>query len=127
MIRRDRVGYSAKQIKEIKHKMKNGKMQMKTMTVGDLTFEQIKEEMFQAALADYLDFHSINQDIHSFMEDAFNGDSEKLATATFVAEELMKSLESAGIKEGDIKRIKYVNKDAYDSPEQFMREEGLIK
>ncbi|WP_420720623.1 hypothetical protein [Enterococcus faecalis] len=121
------MGFSTKQIKDIRHKMKNGKMQLKQFTVGDLTFDQVKEEMFQAALIDYLDFHGIKEDIHSFMHDALNGDSEKLATAQFVADETVKKIEAAGLKDGDVKKIKYVNKDAYDSPEQFLREEGLIK
>ncbi|MHC5215640.1 hypothetical protein ACYSNR_03165 [Enterococcus sp. LJL128] len=120
------MSFSKKRIKQIKHQIKNGKIQLKNFTVSDLNFEEIKEEMFQAALIDFLDFLNIKQDIHSFMAEAMNGNEDRLKIAQFVADELMKKINDLGIKDGDVKSIKYVNKEAYDSPLEFLKEEGLM-
>ena len=116
---------SSKRIKEIKHKMKNGKLQTKIIKL-ETSFDQVKEIAFISAMANHLEKLGIEQDVISFMDEALAGNPKKERIALAVAAEFEKNFIASGITENDVKNVNIVNKDAYDSPEQFLKEEGLI-
>lgn len=113
-------------LKEIKHKMKNGKLQLGNFSVKPTNFQDVKEMALVAAVADYLDKHGIKQDVFEFLDEAVAGNSWKTKVATDIALQLENGFKSKGIKPGDVKTVKFINSDAYESPEEFLKEEGLI-
>jgi len=120
------MGQSAKKIKEIKHKMKNGKLQTKTIKL-ETSFDQAKEIAFVSYVANHLEEIGIKQDVIGFLDDALAGDSTKERIALRLATEFENIFGNLGISKDDIKGVTIVNTDAYGSPEEFMKEEGLIK
>lgn len=120
------MGQSAKKIKAIKHKIKNGKLQTKTIKL-ETSFDQAKEIAFISFVANHLEEIGIKQDVIGFLDDALAGDSKKEKIAQGLAVEFENVFSNLGITKDDVKGVTIVNADAYDSPEQFMREEGLIK
>ncbi|MFD2307983.1 hypothetical protein [Enterococcus termitis] len=120
------MGQSAKKIKEIKHKMKNGKLQTKTIKI-ETSFEQAEELAFISFVANHLEAAGIEQDVIGFLDDALAGDSKKERIALNLASEFENIFDNLGIEENDLKGVTIVNADAYESPEEFMKEEGLIK
>lgn len=120
------MGQSAKKIKEIKHKMKNGKLQTKTIKL-DTSFDQAKEIAFVSFVSNHLEEMGIEQDVIGFLDDALAGDSKKERIALNLAKDFETMFGKLGVTEEDLKGVTIVNADAYESPEEFMKEEGLIK
>lgn len=113
-------------IKSIKHRMKNGKLQLKTIEIVPANFNQVQELAFVSVMADFLETNGINEDVISFLDDAVAGNKTKRAIATKVAESLLESFAEADVGPGDIKSVEMVNIDAYDSPEEFFKEKGWV-
>lgn len=120
------MGKSAKKIKEIKHKLKNEKLQIKSIELNE-TFDQVKEIAFISFVSNRLEEIGIEQDVTSFLDDALAGDSKKERIALNLATEFESIFSNSGITKKDIKALKIINKDAYESTEDFLKEEGLIK
>lgn len=120
------MAQSAKKIKAIKHKMKNGKLQTKTVKL-ETSFDQAKELAFMSFVANHLEENGVKQDVIGFLDDALAGDSTKERIALRLATEFENIFGNLGITKDDLKGVTIVNADAYESPEAFMKEEGLIK
>lgn len=114
-------------IKKIKHEMKNGKLQLKNFSIKPDNFQEVKELALLSAVADYLETHGIKQDVTDFLDEALAGNSWKTKVARDIAWQVENGFKRSGITEDDVKTVKIINSDAYDSPEEFFREEGLIK
>lgn len=112
-------------IKKIKHEMKNGKLQLKSFSIKPDNFQEVKELALLSAVADYLETHGIKQDVTDFLDEALAGNSWKTKVASDIAWQVENGFK--GITEDDVKTVKIINRDAYSSPEEFFREEGLIK
>lgn len=113
-------------IKEIKHKMKNGKLQLKSISVRAANFQEVKELSLIAAVADYLEKHGIKQDVFDFLDEAVAGNNWKTEVASDIAKQIENGFKKNGITAADVEAVKLVNKDAYDSAEKFFKEEGFI-
>ena len=114
-------------IKKIKHQMKNGKLQVKNYSFKPDNFEEVKEVALFSAIANYLETHNINQDVTDFLDEALAGNSWKTKVAKDIAWQVENGFRRNGITAKDVKTVKIINSDAYSSPEEFFREEGLIK
>lgn len=113
-------------IKEIKHQIKKGKLQVKNFSIKPDSFEEVKDMALFAAVADYLESHGIKQDVTDFLDEALAGNSWKTKVASDLAWQIENGFRKNGITADDVKTVKIINSDAYDSPKEFFKEEGLI-
>lgn len=114
-------------IKKIKHQIKNGKLQLKSVSIKPDNFQEIKELALLSAVADYLETHGIKQDVVSFLDEALKGNSWKTKVAIDISSQIENGFKRNGITESDVDSVKIINTDAYNSPEEFFKDEGLIK
>lgn len=80
-----------------------------------------------SAVADYLETHGIKQDVISFLDEALKGNSWKTKVAIDISLQIENGFKRNGITENDVDSVKIINTDAYNSPEEFFKDEGLIK
>ncbi|GMC10410.1 hypothetical protein K5E_25490 [Enterococcus thailandicus] len=113
-------------IKSIKHKLKNGKLKLANVSVKIDSLQEAKELAFISAVADYLEFNGINEDVFDFLDEAISENSWKSEIAKDIAQQLEDSFAKNGISDSDVKSVKLVNKDAYESVDEFFKEEGLM-
>ena len=113
-------------IKSIKHKLKNGKLKLANVSVKIDSLREAKELAFISAVADYLDFNGINEDVFDFLDEAISENSWKSEIAKDIAQQLEDSFAKNGISDSDVKAVKLVNRDAYESVDEFFKDEGLM-
>lgn len=114
-------------IKKIKHQMKNGKLQLKNFSIKPDNFQEVKELSLIAAVADYLEKHGIKQDVYEFLDEAVAGNNWKTKVASDIAMQIENGFKNNGITAADVETVKIINSDAYSSPDEFFKEEGLMK
>ena len=114
-------------IKKIKRQRKNGKLQLKNFSLKPDNFQEVKELALLSAVSDYLETHGIKQDVTEFLDEALAGNSQKTKVATDIAWQVENGFKRSGITEKDVETVKIFNSDAYSSPEELFREEGLMK
>lgn len=99
-------------IKEIKHKIKNGKIKVSSIAIEPDNFEQVKEMALLSAVANYLETNGIEQDVISFMDEAIKEDNWKTKVAADIAYQIEKGFKDNNITADDVKTIKMINTDA---------------
>lgn len=110
-------------IKSIKHRIKKGQLKLSSVEVQPMDFHQVKEMMLVSAVANYLEENGIKENVFDFLDDAVANKSWKTEVAADIANKIQESLSKQNITSEDIKSVKFVNVDAYDSPMDFFKEE----
>ena len=99
-------------IKEIKHKMRNRKLQVSSVAVDPGSFTQVKELALISAVANYLETHGIEQDVISFMDEAIEGNNWKTKIAADIAYQIEQGFKDSNITADDVKTVKLINTEA---------------
>lgn len=113
-------------IKSIKHKLKNGKLKLANVSVKVDSLQEVKELAFISAVADYLEFNGINEDVYDFLDEAISGNSWKSEIANDIAQQLGDGFAKSSISDSDVKAVKLINQNAYESVDEFIKDEGLM-
>ena len=114
-------------IKSIKHRIKKSDLKLSSVEVQPMNFDQVKEMMLISAVSNYLEENGIEENVFDFLDDAVANESWKTEIAADIANQIQESLHKQNITSKDIKSVQFINVDAYDSPMDFFKEEGLIQ